>query len=160
MRIAGIDPGATGAVTVLDTELGTLEVFDTPTAVVKIGGRQVRRIIPAAFARMLGAYRVDFAALERVHAMPKQGLSSTFAFGHCFGVIEGVLCGLNIPYEMIEPQKWQALARVPNGKDGSRMRACQLFPAYAELFAMVKDHGRSDAALIAYAFTKLDARAA
>lgn len=155
MRIAGIDPGATGAVTVLDTDLGTLEIFDTPTALVKVGTRQVSRILPAAFARQLQLHNVDFAALERVHAMPKQGLSSTFAFGHCYGVMEGVLSALQIPYELIEPQKWQALAGVPKGKDGSRARAVQLFPAYAELFIRKSDHGRSDAALIAYAFTKL-----
>jgi crossover junction endodeoxyribonuclease RuvC len=159
MRIAGIDPGATGAVAVLDTELGTLEIFDTPVATVKIGRRNVQRILPAAFARKLAEHKVDFAALERVHAMPKQGLSSTFAFGHCFGVMEGILSALEIPYELIEPQKWQALARVPKGKDGSRARAVQLFPAYAELFARVADHGRSDAALLAHAFTKLDVQA-
>jgi crossover junction endodeoxyribonuclease RuvC len=38
---------------------------------------------------------------------------------------------------------------VPQGKDGSRYRAAQLFPARAELFKRVKDDGRSDATLIA-----------
>lgn len=160
MRIAGIDPGATGAVAVYDTDLGTLEIFDTPIALVKIGTRSVKRILPAAFARQLRIHRVDVAALERVHAMPKQGLSSTFAFGHCFGVMEGVLAALEIPYDLIDPQKWQALARVPSGKDGSRARVVQLFPAYAEQFARAGDHGRSDAALIAYAFTQLAPQAA
>jgi crossover junction endodeoxyribonuclease RuvC len=155
MRIAGIDPGATGAVAVYDSDLGTLQVFDTPVALVKVGTRQVNRIVPAAFAAKLKTYGVDFAALERVHAMPKQGLSSTFAFGHCYGVMEGVLSALQIPYDLIEPQRWQALARVPKGKDGSRARACQLFPAYASLFARIADHGRSDAALLAYAFTQM-----
>ena len=155
MRIAGIDPGATGAVTVYDTDLGTLETFDTPVAEVKVGTRNVSRILPAAFARQLKLHGVDCAALERVHAMPKQGLSSTFAFGHCYGVMEGTLAALGIPYDLIEPQAWQKAAKVPAGKDGSRTRASQLFPAYAELFARKSDHGRSDSALIAYAFTQL-----
>jgi crossover junction endodeoxyribonuclease RuvC len=159
MRIAGIDPGATGAVAVLDTELGTLEIFDTPTALVKVGTRSVQRIMPASFARLLKSHRVDVAALERVHAMPKQGVSSTFAFGHAYGVVEGILAALEIPYDLLDPQKWQTLARMPKGKDAGRARAVQLFPAYAELFARAKDHGRSDAALIAYAFTKLDVQA-
>ena len=38
---------------------------------------------------------------------------------------------------------------VRDGKDGSRQRACELFPAYASAFSRVKDNGRSDAALIA-----------
>ena len=40
--------------------------------------------------------------------------------------------------------------RVRDGKDGSRLRAMELFPAYADRFKRVKDDGRSDAALIAY----------
>lgn len=35
------------------------------------------------------------------------------------------------------------------GKDGSRERAMQLFPQYADQFARKKDNGRSDAVLIA-----------
>jgi crossover junction endodeoxyribonuclease RuvC len=155
MRIAGIDPGATGAVAVYDTELGTLEIFDTPVAAVKVGTRNVNRILPAAFARQLKLHGVDCAALERVHAMPKQGLSSTFSFGHCYGVMEGTLSALGIPYDLYDPQQWQKAARVGAGKDGSRARAVQLFPAYAEYFVRKADHGRSDAALIAHAFTLL-----
>jgi crossover junction endodeoxyribonuclease RuvC len=40
--------------------------------------------------------------------------------------------------------------RTREGKDGSRLRAIELFPNYGQLFARKKDDGRADAALLAY----------
>ena len=49
---------------------------------------------------------------------------------------------------------WQKAHKVPKGKDGSRLRASELMPRYAELWRLKKHDGRSDAALIAlYALT-------
>ena len=45
--------------------------------------------------------------LEHVHAMPKQGVSSTFNFGMNFGFIQGVLKAYGISYELVTPQKWK-----------------------------------------------------
>lgn len=56
--------------------------------------------------------------LERVGAMPKQGLSSTFSFGHGRGVFRGVLAGHG--WHVLEPVPtvWQAavLANIPGPK--------------------------------------------
>jgi hypothetical protein len=38
---------------------------------------------------------------------------------------------------------------VPPGKDGSRLRASELMPSYSERWRRKRDHGRSDASLIA-----------
>lgn len=45
--------------------------------------------------------------LERVHAMPGQGVTSMFNFGKNFGFIEGVLSALNISYQTVPPQTWK-----------------------------------------------------
>lgn len=45
--------------------------------------------------------------LERVHAMPRDGGSSAFAFGENYGRIQGVLAALKIPYRFVTPQAWQ-----------------------------------------------------
>jgi crossover junction endodeoxyribonuclease RuvC len=66
-------------------------------------------------------------------------------------MLEGVLAGLNIATITIAPQVWRKVAKVRGGKDASRMRACELFPRDAALFARVKDDGRAEAALIAWA---------
>ena len=47
------------------------------------------------------------ALVENVHALPKQGLSSTFKFGFNVGLSVGMLIALGIPYSMVIPSKWQ-----------------------------------------------------
>jgi crossover junction endodeoxyribonuclease RuvC len=46
-------------------------------------------------------------ALEHVHAMPKQGVSSTFKFGESFGWWRGWLEAQNLPYILVTPRRWQ-----------------------------------------------------
>jgi crossover junction endodeoxyribonuclease RuvC len=65
-------------------------------------------------------------------------------------MVEGVVSALRMPMQYVTPQRWQKDLNVRDGKDGSRQRAAELFPAYAHLFARKKDDGRADAALMAY----------
>lgn len=68
-------------------------------------------------------------ALERVGAMPKQGLSSTFKFGEEYGIIQGVLKALNIPYQTIPPQTWKKeFSLLHQDKSKSVETAQRLFP--------------------------------
>lgn len=45
--------------------------------------------------------------VEKVNAMPNQGVKSMFSFGQRLGELEGVLQTLKIPYELIPPRVWQ-----------------------------------------------------
>ena len=47
------------------------------------------------------------AILERVHAMPGQGVTSMFSFGANYGYWRGVLQGLRIPFTEVHPRTWQ-----------------------------------------------------
>lgn len=47
------------------------------------------------------------AVVENVHALPRQGLSSTFTFGYNVGWITGALWGFGIPTCSVSPNKWQ-----------------------------------------------------
>lgn len=82
--------------------------------------------------------------LEKVHAMPKQGVTSCFTFGKGLGNIEGVLAALKIPFEWVTPQKWQkALTCMSAGdKNVTKHKACELFPHTKWT------HATADAALI------------
>ncbi len=51
-------------------------------------------------------YRFARACLEKVQAMPKQGVSSTFKFGTNYGWWQGVLDSSKISYELITPNRW------------------------------------------------------
>lgn len=65
--------------------------------------------------------------LERVHAMPRDGGSSAFAFGENYGKIQGVLASCGIPYRFVTPQKWQSkVGALPKDK-AERKRAIKAF---------------------------------
>jgi hypothetical protein len=146
----GIDPGLTGAVATISEDGAT--VFDTPITLIGDGKKQKHDFLAQSMAVLLGAHagRGDvIAAIELVHSMPEQGISSAFSFGRGFGMWEGMLAAFRIPYERVAPQRWKKLllSDMPKDKDSSRIRAQQLFPK-AEL-SLKKHHGRGDALLLA-----------
>jgi crossover junction endodeoxyribonuclease RuvC len=108
-------------------------------------------VAPYLLADELRLYNVfgTRAVVELVNAMPGQGVTSMFAFGHAFGLACGVLAGMGIPCELITPAKWKRDLKVNPGKDGSRLMAMTLWPEHAGEFKRVKDDGRAEAALIA-----------
>ena len=150
MRVLGIDPGLGGALAMLDTELpGALAIADIPTVLVSHGRGRRREINEAMLASLLRRYEPDVAWLERVHSLPKQGVSSTFSFGVTYGVIRGVLAALSVPVNLVTPQEWKKHHRIGKEKAFARAAAVRLFPSHAERFDRVKDDGRAEAALLA-----------
>ena len=149
MIILGIDPGLSGALAFLDTRDNTVDVVDMPTVEVKRNNKLKREVSAQLVAAIVIKRHAEAAFLEKVNAMAGQGVSSVFSFGRSAGIIEGVLAAYDIPTTLVTPQAWQKAMGVRDGKDGSRERAMQLFPASAELFQRKKDDGRSDASLIA-----------
>lgn len=150
--IIGIDPGAAGAVAILEGDTGQLvQVFDMPSVEVVSGGKAKRRVAPEMLASELRLYNVSgtVAVVEQVGAMPGQGVSSMFAFGQAFGIVLGVLAGLWIPTSTVTPAAWKKSLKLNAGKDGARLKASQLWPSHAGEFKRVKDDGRAEAALIA-----------
>jgi crossover junction endodeoxyribonuclease RuvC len=165
--IAAVDPGLTGALAVLfqddEDKVYLLGVHDLPTAQAKQGKTIKSHLLLPAFADMLKtAGPMSWAGLsdgdlpdeiviEEVGAMPGQGVTSMFRFGYTAGAIAGVAAGLQIPVNFIRPNVWYKTASVRPGPDAGRLRANQLFPKQATLFARKKDHNRADAVLIGYA---------
>jgi len=97
--------------------------------------------------------------LEKVTAMPKQGVVSMFNFGMNFGWIQGVLMAKNIPYELVTPQKWKKEFSITSDKNTSIAVAKRLFPTVnlKQTDRCKKDHdGMAEALLMAeYARRKL-----
>jgi crossover junction endodeoxyribonuclease RuvC len=131
-------------------EKGVLNIVDCPTVEVKRGAKVKTEISPQMVSGIIASRSPTLAILEKVGAMPNQGVSSMFQFGRGVGMYEGVLAALQIPITYVTPQAWQKEMNVRGGKDGSRARAAELYPAYASLFAKKKDDGRADAALMAF----------
>ena len=150
--VIGIDPGAGGAVAILEKDGRLVQVFDMPSVEVVVGGKAKKRVSPEMLAAELRMYNVagTIAVIEQVGAMPGQGVSSMFAFGEAFGLAKGVLAGLTIPVQTVTPAKWKKALNLNAGKDGARAKAAALWPDMAGEFRRVKDDGKAEAALIGH----------
>lgn len=150
--IIGIDPGAGGAVAIIERSGELVQVFDMPSVEVVVGGKAKRRVSPEMLAAELRLYNVhgSLAYIEQVNAMPGQGVTSMFAFGEAFGLAKGVLAGLGIPMQTVTPGKWKKALNLNAGKDAARAKAAALWPTQAGEFKRVKDDGKAEAALIAH----------
>lgn len=155
MIVIGIDPGLSGALAAMDTR-GLLGVEDLPVMAKAAGGGKVKQQLnPAALATILEdwARAQEWARdsvlvlLERVQAMPKQGVSSMFSLGHTCGAIEGVLAAKRLPVQFVTPQAWKKHFGLSADKEVARSRAISLFPQAP--LSRVKDHGRAEAILLA-----------
>ena len=117
----GIDPGLSGALAFFSPG-GAMEVFDMPTHTVKSNGKNRRKIDfhgLAAIVRDRAAF-IHAGLIEEVNAMPGQGVTSMFSFGKAAGAVEMALAALQVPYDMVTPQKWKKALRVTSNKDEAR----------------------------------------
>jgi crossover junction endodeoxyribonuclease RuvC len=148
MMYLGCDPGAKGALVLLDESGGLVRVIDMPVVEMKVGSSLKRRVSPELLAAELRGIECR-AVVEQVSSMPGQGVSSSFSFGESFGLVKGVFAGLHIPFTTVTPSKWKREMGVNASKDGSRAMAISIWVQHAELFKRVKDADRAEAALLA-----------
>ena len=139
MIYIGIDPGKNGGIALIDDKMmGRTYPFSDEFLVKEL--HDCSKNVPCK------------CVLEHVHAMPKQGVSSTFNFGMNFGFIQGVLKAYGIPYELVTPQKWKKEFSCTSDKNTSIEVCKRLFPN-VNLKATErckKDHdGMAEALLIA-----------
>lgn len=144
--IIGCDPGKSGALALLDNQGQLLEVIDMPV----IGNIISPVLLDEVVWERMESHRARFqaAVIEDVHAMPGQGVSSSFSFGRSLGVVEGVLAAGGWAIHYVSPAKWKKQLGLSADKGMSRRRAIELWPAKADLFKRAKDDGRAEAALI------------
>ncbi len=146
MLTLGIDPGLCGALALLNPD-GTMELLaDLPI----ISDHKLKWIDGGALQSMLLdaiAGRPCRAVIERVSAMPRQGVASSFSFGVGFGSILGVLQTLHLPIEFVTPAVWKRAIGVTSDKKSSLNAARLRFPA-ADL-RLAKHEGRAESLLIA-----------
>lgn len=142
---AGIDPGATGAIAIITSD-DRVVIRDYPGDECGL----VAELLPLDLE-----VTIKKALIENQQAMPKQGVSSTFALGKNFGGWLMALAFMRWPYQAIRPQEWKRGLGYPSndkklGKEYSRILARRLYPQAAELLARVKDHNRAEALILAH----------
>jgi hypothetical protein len=72
----------------------------------EIDGSKLANLLKEKLGRLSASLNETFAIVEQVHAMPKQGVTSTFNFGFRFGRLIGILDGLGIQWDVIHPRAW------------------------------------------------------
>ena len=149
MRILGVDPGASGALAVIDgTARDVIELDDMPVGKIMIGKTAKNRISPEILGLWLrDVMPLDVAYVEEVGAMPRQGVSSVFTFGQAHGLILGAIASLGVRMVRVRPQLWQKTVKAAQDP---RLTAVALYPGMASQLKRVKDKGRADALLIAH----------
>lgn len=140
MIFAAIDPGAVHAAIAVFHDHNPVFVDDLRTA----GGM----LDAVAFAHALGDMRVERVVVENVHAMPLQGVSSTFKFGMGVGIIHGVAGALRLPLTLVTPGQWKAFHGLRSDKEAARALAIRKWPDHNRHLDRKKDADRAEALLI------------
>lgn len=146
--IIGIDPGLSGGIAVLEsTSFQLIKLVDMPT----VPDGKKRKVSGYELMKLIGGYNrhdVEMVYLEKVGAMPGQGVVSMFNFGRSYGAVEGAVSVLGLPLMYVTPQRWKrAAGLIGADKDASRGKVLDLYPD-ADVHRK-KDNGRADAVLIA-----------
>ncbi len=155
MYIIGVDPGLSGALSLLDPASRLLDVIDmpsTPKSATKnwVDANKLNVVIKG-WLELVNGDRLE-AAVENVHAMPGNGVSAMFTFGHGLGVVQAVLVCNGIPIHWITPQAWKKHYLLKSEKKLSTAKACNLYPQHTELLVTPRGRcldGRAEAILIA-----------
>jgi hypothetical protein len=156
--ILGIDPGAHGAIAVLNENGELLELVDMPSTP-EANGRPATNA--PLLARILARTHARVAFCEFVGARPTDAKVAAFAFGRARGCIEGCAGALGLPIVFLTPPTWKRLADIPPGaenKDLARTRAIARWPGHAEWFKRKCDVDRAEACLIAWAGLQRETR--
>lgn len=150
----GIDPGLGGALAVLLDDGSMLYATRTPI-IAGTGGAKKQYDIPQMVQLVkdwTASYHPAFVAIEKVGAMPHDGVTSSFRFGQGYGLWLGIMAALGLSVIDVRPQVWQKqlLEGMPRGKavkTSAVTRSKALWPTIPIKYKA--DWGMADAALIA-----------
>ena len=142
----GIDPGRNGAMWCVDLRSGECAFADMPY----IGPEPDFCAVHAWILDTNHKHPLASVTLEKQWARPSDAKANAFRTGQAYGALRMALASLEIPYQLVSPQKWKAdVGLLRADKNASRALATQLLPRYADCFSRVKDDGRAEAALMA-----------
>jgi len=154
----GIDPGLTGGIAFITPS--SVVATDLPQRLV-IDERD--RLDSIEIGRMLRQAKPDLVVLEESHAMPKQGVSSTFRYGQAYGTLIGIIDDQELQLHQVLPKEWKKalglapapITLTPSKQTSYRKRqaldlATELYPYHREQWSRIKDNHRAEALLLAH----------
>ena len=149
MKVAGIDPGGSGALALLNGA-ALVAVTDMPVFTVSRGKGVKRELDVHGLAEILRAWAPDYVWFEQVGGMAGDAPSSAFNFGRIAGAAEALAKASGARFDFVAPHVWKKdMGLIGKTKDDSRVMATNMWPAAAGEFRRKMDEGRAEAALIA-----------
>ena len=143
----GVDPGQAGGLAILDGRQAIVAARRMP--LLRAGSKKI--VDGYELSRWLARYDVEQAVIEAVHAMPRQGVTSSFQFGRMLGAVEAVVGALGVPVHYVAPSRWKGALRLSSDKraslDAFRLRFGA--EAAAKYTPKLADEGVAEAALLA-----------
>ncbi len=157
LRIAGIDPGLTGAMACVDYRIHPDKTAEKIRATALVDMPVTDQIdgspLPdgVSLLRKLRAAKPDIIVLEHVSARPGNGQRAAFRFAQGFGA---TLTAAQMLHEkpcvhLVAPSSWKRAMHLSENKEESLIRARILFPEAARALQRKKDDGRAEALLLA-----------
>ena len=143
--ILGIDPGKSGGFAILDYK-GVL-IDCAKMQLVQIDGRDI--VDTGYMTRFSMAEGYKEIVIEKVSAMPGQGVVSMFNFGRFTGAVESWALQNKCDVHLISPQRWKRAMGLSKDKQASLDLAREIFGS-SEWWDYKSNDGVAEAALLAY----------
>lgn len=132
----GIDPGQNGAVAIMrrDRTFGVPIPTYWDIVTTKRGLTKRKRYDIKALRNLLTNYVNGYIVwLEEAFPMPVQGVTSMFSNGLGYGILQGLLVGLEIGFNIVHPKTWQAEYKIrkteeKDTKEQALEKCVELFP--------------------------------
>ena len=121
MYLVGIDPGASGAICILNKDGSIHSVEDMPLIITKTEtrkkapkGSKTKTVKTVKESKEVDAKTLStiipeasITLLEKVGAMPGQGVTSMFSFGETYGSIKSIASIKSEKLLLVRPNEWQ-----------------------------------------------------
>lgn len=134
----GIDPGLQGAIAAVRDGRQLIYLADMPTVTEQVNGKDRRYVsatgVAQAMTDIIDMCSGDYLSVcvEHVSSSPQMGVTSSFNFGHGFGIVEGVVLCKQLTLHRVRPAIWKKAMGFTANKEHVRAAMIRLFPG-AEL---------------------------
>ena len=146
MNILSIDPGMKGGIALLNTSTNIMLAVPIPTIGKEIDYRKVHET--------LMFYSPDMIVIEKVHAMPGQGVTSMFNFGLGYGALVALATISAGRLVLVTPQMWKKhiLAGTNKDKDAAIQFCNHTYPSVNLILPRCRNahDGMADAICLAH----------
>ena len=148
MIILGIDPGSSGGIAIIENKINALPkiIFASKMSVVTLFGKKIVDV--QKISSYLKQYNIDVSIIEKVHAMPRQGVTSSFQFGRSFGGIEALCYLYTKRVDYVAPVIWKKNLGLGASKQDS-LDLARLKFGNLEYWNLKSNDGIAEAALLA-----------